>query len=208
MPVCRSIKHPVPYVFFACPGSKQHCPKVLPADLRRPLSEEYLPEVLDSLSPKKLDDARTSGALIREYQRATGGLYPSTLHGCYRAWSDLHWWCRLRTSPPVSIHIAMYQRSQRSSPASARSRAPATLSKIQRILLAEKYASAKTAFLANHGLHARRSQSCSTSSEVRRHCHTIALQTGAPVVDPKPELFLAGCRCLLNQCFEHRVRVW
>ena len=68
-----------------------------------------------------------------------------------------------------------------SRPASARSRAPGTLSRIHFILVAEKYASIISPVFSFIISAWPASRSESQYSEVRLSCHTIALYTGSPV---------------------------
>ena len=68
-----------------------------------------------------------------------------------------------------------------SRPSSAFLRAPSTLSRIHFILVAEKYASkTRPVFCLKKSAYPP-SRKESQYSEVRRHCHTMALYTGSPV---------------------------
>ena len=68
-----------------------------------------------------------------------------------------------------------------SSPFSARSRTPSTLSKIHFNLVPEKYASITSPVLARKVSTSPLSFRLSQYSDVLRHCHTIAWYTGSPV---------------------------
>ena len=121
------------------------------------------------------------------------------------------------TSPPVSTQISQVSTVPKSSsPASARSRAPATLSKIQRILLAEKYASGRRpVFARTMAATCASPHSSSTSPAVRRHCHTMAFITGCPVEGshtmvvsrwlsmPMESMSLADSPCLAMSSVRH-----
>ena len=83
---------------------------------------------------------------------------------------------------PVSFQISHVSTVPKASlPASARARAPGTLSRIQRILLAEKYASMSRPVFAWIVSPAPSAFSRSQNSAVRRSCQTIALWIGSPV---------------------------
>ena len=87
------------------------------------------------------------------------------------------------TWEPVSCqmsHVSTVPNS--SSPRSAFSRAPGTLSSTQRILVAEKYASISRPVADWMRSSSPRRFSSSQNSAVRRHCQTMALYTGRPVV--------------------------
>ncbi len=88
------------------------------------------------------------------------------------------------TSPPVSTHTSHVSTvPNTSSPASARSRAPPTLSSSHLILLAEKYASGRSPVFAwTMRLASCVPHSSSMMGAVRRHCQTMALWMGSPVV--------------------------
>jgi hypothetical protein len=68
-----------------------------------------------------------------------------------------------------------------SSPSRARFRASGTFSRIQRILLPEKYASITRPVAASIAGPAAEAASSPQNFAVRRHCHTIAGETGCPV---------------------------
>ena len=92
--------------------------------------------------------------------------------------TSVAWTCpyvRVQTSQLSTVPKA-------SSPLSACSRAPGTLSRIHLILLAEKYASGTSPVFSRM---ARTTSGSAASSSmmgaVRRHCHTMALKTGSPV---------------------------
>jgi hypothetical protein len=70
---------------------------------------------------------------------------------------------------------------KQSLPSLARSRAPSTLSRIQRILVPEKYESIGRPVLDLTIFSRSRSLSSSQNAAVRRSCQTIALYNGRPV---------------------------
>ena len=88
-----------------------------------------------------------------------------------------------KARPSVSFQMSQESIVPASSrPDSAFSRAPGTLSRIQRNFVAEKYASTSRPVLAR--IFSTSALSCSSvshASAVRRHCHTMALHTGRPV---------------------------
>ena len=88
-----------------------------------------------------------------------------------------------KARPSVSFQISQESIVPASSrPDSAFSRAPGTLSRIQRSFVAEKYASTSRPVLARiFSTSASSCRSASHASAVRRHCHTMALHTGRPV---------------------------
>ena len=84
--------------------------------------------------------------------------------------------------PLVSFQISQVSIVPKASrPASARARAPGTLSRIQRILLAEKYASMSSPVFRWISGAAPSAFSRSQKSAVRRSCQTMALWIGSPV---------------------------
>ena len=93
----------------------------------------------------------------------------------------------LVTSVTCSPCCVRFQTSQLSTvpkaslPWLARSRAPGTLSSIQRILVAEKYESIGKPVFSRTMASRPRSFSSSQKSAVRRSCQTMALYTGRPV---------------------------
>ncbi len=86
------------------------------------------------------------------------------------------------TAPLVSRQMSQVSTLPNSrSPPSASARAPGTSSRIQRILLAEKYASTTRPVVEAISLAAGDAASCWQKGAVRRHCQTIAGATGSPV---------------------------
>jgi hypothetical protein len=85
-------------------------------------------------------------------------------------------------APFVSFQISQVSTvPNSSSPRSARSCAPSTWSRIQRILVALKYASMRRPVFSRIISAWPCFSSSVQKSEVRRHCHTMALYTGRPV---------------------------
>ena len=84
--------------------------------------------------------------------------------------------------PPVSRNASHESTVPKaSSPASARSRAPATYSRIQAILVAEKYGSRHSPVFARTRSSTPARRSSSQAPAVRRSCQTMALLIGSPV---------------------------
>ncbi len=85
--------------------------------------------------------------------------------------------------PPVRFqitHVSMLPNTR--SPASAFSRAPSTLSRIQRIFGPEKYVASGSPTLDWKRSWPPSFENSSTSLSVRVSCHTSALCTGSPVL--------------------------
>ncbi len=90
--------------------------------------------------------------------------------------------CTPPLGPPVRFHItqvSMFPNAR--SPASARARAPSTLSRIQRIFGPEKYVASGRPTLARNRSCPPSAENSSTSLSVRVSCHTKALCTASPV---------------------------
>ena len=90
------------------------------------------------------------------------------------------------TAPPVSFQSSQLSTVPKaSSPASARARAPGTLSSSQAILVAEKYGiDQQSGPLADDRLQAGRFK-CWQMAAVRRSCQTMAGAIGRPVSGPR-----------------------
>ena len=87
------------------------------------------------------------------------------------------------TCPLVRFQISQVSTvPKRISPRRALSRTPGTCSRIQAILVALKYASGTSPVRSRIRLSYPSAFSCSIISEVRRHCQTMALYTGSPVL--------------------------
>ena len=87
------------------------------------------------------------------------------------------------TRPLVRFQISQVSTvPKRISPRCALSRAPGTCSRIQAILVALKYASGTSPVRSRISSSYPSVFSCSIISEVLRHCQTMALYTGSPVV--------------------------
>ena len=136
------------------------------------------------VTPKSPDEGRTSGSI------EAGMSKRSSSHGSHFMSWMLKSMVRLAlvtsvacTSPCVSAHKSHESTVPNASfPWSASSRAPGTLSRIQRILLAEKYASGmRPVRRVTSSPTSGAPHSSSTRGAVRRHCHTMAFATGCPV---------------------------
>lgn len=143
-PVCRSAKHPVPYVFFAWPARKHAWPASAACwSPAIPAISTGAPNRAASVSPTTPDDATIRGSIAR------GTPNKSSISPAQSPVSRFMSMVREAfvtsvacTAPPVRFqmsHVSTVPNSR--SPAEARAGASGTLSRIQRILLAEKYAS-------------------------------------------------------------------
>ena len=140
-PVCMSRKQPVPYVFFAWPGWKQHCPNRAACwSPATPQMGTFGTMPAEAVRPNSPDEGSTSGS------RDSGMPNRSSSHGSQRSSWMLYSMVRLAfvtsvacTLPWVSVQMSHVSTVPKASlPASASSRAPSTWSRIHLILLAEK----------------------------------------------------------------------
>ena len=136
------------------------------------------------VSPKSPDDGRTSGSMLIGISNNSHSQGSQLMVWMSNSMVRLAFVgsvaCTLPSVKAQMSHVSIVPNA--SLPASARSRAPSTLSRIHLILLAEKYASGISPVFAvivcatSGSLH-----NASTMLAVRRHCHTMALKIGSPV---------------------------
>gem|GEM_PF-5129219 len=137
---------------------------------------------LRSTSPNTSEFDRTSGNIAREMPKSFN---ISSSHSPVRRLSnnvrDALVTSVACTRRPVNCHNNQQSTVPNSNfPASARDRAPATLSKIHRIFVAEKYGSSRNPVRSATNASTPSRFSRAQKSAVRRSCHTIALYTGRP----------------------------
>ena len=80
-PMFINIKHPVPYVFLAAPGSKQACPNNAACwSPATPLIGMETPNISLDVSPITLDEGTTSGKIHSGISICLRVLYPIEAH--------------------------------------------------------------------------------------------------------------------------------
>src|SRR5436190_13354970 len=141
-PAFINIKQPVPYVFLTMPGWKQHCPNSAacwsPATPAIGIPARS-PVVSPTTSLDPFTDGNTAAGTFSAFSSASSQFKLPMLNSIVRDAFDASVTCAF---PPVNFQISHESTvPNASSPASARSRAPFTLSNNHCTLVPEKYGS-------------------------------------------------------------------
>ncbi len=185
-PVLRSMKQPVPYVFFASPGSKQACPNR--AACWSPRSPAIgTPARSPTHVPYTSDDERISGRIARGTPMAASSSSSQASDARSISIVRLALVTSVTWTPPVGppVRFQMHHESivpTSSRPSSSAARTPGTLSSIQRIFGPAKYVASGSPVRERKRSGPSSRARSATSRSVRVSCQTIALPMGSPVV--------------------------